>query len=367
MISSCILIVLPNLNGGGAERLHINLANYWVAKGYQVKFVLMSLTGDLFELVDNNVEIIDLKAQKIKDIPFKLSSVIKKTNPNFIIAAMWPLTCAAFVGWIFSGRQGKLFLSEHTALIAANPYETKTSLFTIRLTIRICYRFASGLIAVSKGIKNEMCQLAKIEPSKVQVIYNPVTKGIDINEVYKADNIKLWDGHDGLKILSVGSLKTQKNHETLLRAIKLIPSKYKAKLIIIGEGPLREHLLNIINQLEISNQVSMPGFIIDPYPWFASADIFVLSSRWEGFGNVIVEALECGTQVVSTNCFSGPSEILDNGRFGQLVPVQDPESMALAIEKTYNNKIDRNILTVRAKEFSIERISQQYLNYFLNT
>ncbi|MBT6045933.1 MAG: glycosyltransferase, partial [Candidatus Scalindua sp.] len=107
----------------------------------------------------------------------------------------------------------------------------------------------------------------------------------------------------------------------------------------------------------------LPGFVTDPYPWFRSADLFVLSSRWEGFGNVIVEALECGVPVVSTNCLSGPAEILENGRYGKLVPVQDVEALADAIVNSLAGPHDREPLIRRAQDFSVRKISDQYLAY----
>jgi glycosyltransferase involved in cell wall biosynthesis len=232
--------------------------------------------------------------------------------------------------------------------------------------MRLSYRFSNGLIAVSEGVKQDMCSLSGMKPSKIRVIYNPAAKGIEIDDSLRVDPAGLWKGHTGFKILSVGTLKTQKDHETLLRALALLPAALDVRLVILGEGPLREDLTRLAEEIGVTDRVSMPGFVLDPYPWFSSADLFVLSSRWEGFGNVIVEALECGTPVVSTDCVSGPSEILDNGRYGELVPVQDPVRLARAIEVSLIKKHDRLTLRHRAKEFSVENISKKYIDYFFH-
>ena len=121
--------------------------------------------------------------------------------------------------------------------------------------------------------------------------------------------------------------------------------------------------MSLIDQLGLHDRVVLPGFVTDPYPWFRSADLFVLSSRWEGFGNVIVEALECGVPVVSTNCLSGPAEILENGRYGKLVPVQDIEAIADAIVNSLAEPHDRELLMRRAQDFSVRKTSDQYIAY----
>ena len=149
----------------------------------------------------------------------------------------------------------------------------------------------------------------------------------------------------------------------LLITYRLI-SKKKCELIILGEGSKRAYLENLIDSFELNEHISLPGFQIDPYPWFFSADIFVLSSRWEGFGNVIVEALESGLSVVSTDCKSGPAEILDNGKYGELARIEDPEDLSRCIIKVINKKFDPNLLMARAQDFSVDRISKEYIKLF---
>jgi glycosyltransferase involved in cell wall biosynthesis len=159
-------------------------------------------------------------------------------------------------------------------------------------------------------------------------------------------------------------LAPEKDHESLIKAFALIPKNFNAKLVILGNGPARADLEALVIQLELEGRVLLPGFIVDPYPWFRSADLFVLSSLREGFGNVIVEALECGLPVVSTNCPSGPAEILEDGRFGKLVPVKDPPALAFAMLESLDSPHDRAMLMRRSQDFSVRKISDEYLAYF---
>lgn len=165
-------------------------------------------------------------------------------------------------------------------------------------------------------------------------------------------------------MLAVGSFKTQKNFPLLIRAFAQLPQSLKAKLIILGEGVLRPELEMLIQELGLQERVALPGFALDPSCWYRSADLFVLSSNWEGFGNVIVEALECGMPVVSTDCPSGPAEILANGRYGQLVPVGDATALAAAIQASLLEAHDHEALRRRAQDFAVPKIAEQYLAYF---
>ena len=150
----------------------------------------------------------------------------------------------------------------------------------------------------------------------------------------------------------------------MIIAFSKICKKVNAQLIILGEGSKREFLSNLVLKLDLEGKVSMPGFVKDPNLWFETADLFVLSSKWEGFGNVVVEALEFGVPIVSTDCDSGPREILENGKYGTLVPVGDTDALSSSIYDSLFAHHDKNVLIARSKDFSIDKISQQYLNLF---
>jgi glycosyltransferase involved in cell wall biosynthesis len=361
-----ILILLPDLNGGGAERLHIYLANFWCQQGINIDFALMRSKGDLIDMITDGIGLVDLGVSRISQVALPLARYLRKTRPDILLAAMWPLTSAAVIAWWLAGKPCRLYLSEHAHLSTALPAERNMHPFLFAGAIRVTYPFVDGIIAVSEGVKRDICHLGGFSESKVRVIYNPAAIGGSVQRLPRPMSNKLWGDGFRFHILSVGTLKSQKDHETLIRAMALLPESLGAKLIILGEGPLRGVLEKLARELQLENKVLLPGFMIDPTPWFRSADLFVLSSGYEGFGNVIVEALEHGVPVVSTDCLSGPAEILEHGKYGKLVPVRDQVSLAAAIVESYYDAHDRTKLMNRAKDFSIERISAQYLDYFWN-
>jgi glycosyltransferase involved in cell wall biosynthesis len=360
--SDCkITIILPNLSGGGAERLHVNLANNWVMKGFDVEFVLLKNEGELISLLAPKISVVNLDVSRIRSSIIPLVLHLRKSSSKIVLAAMWPLTSVVALAWVLAGWKGKLFLSEHANLtmsLASN------NLWFVRNAIRLSYTLAKGIIAVSRGVKSDLCKVGNLPDGLVRVIYNPVSTGAIASREDASVQNQMWGDGFTSHILSVGRLVPQKDHETLIRAFALLRNSVNAKLVILGEGPLRSKTEALIAQLNLQDCITMPGFVIDPGPWFRSADVFVLSSRFEGFGNVIVEALERGVPVVSTDCLSGPAEILDFGRFGILVPIEDPVELALAIEKSLTSSHNRSNLIRRAEDFSVLKISNEYLNYF---
>ena len=356
-----IIVVLPDLGGGGAERLHVHLANDWIARGLSVEFVVLRKQGELLSLLAPEVVVTSLGVNRIRDAIFPLAMQLRKSHPQVVLAAMWPLTSAVVFSWILSGRRGRLFLSDHENLSHSYIGQRRANPLYLRSLIKFTYPLATGIIAVSRGVMEDLCFLG-LTANKVRVIYNPAATGASPLREASGVQAQLWGAGFGWHILAVGRLSLQKDHETLIKAFARLPNDLNAKLVILGEGPLRENLSALVSQLGLQERVSLPGFITDPYPWFRSADLFVLSSRWEGFGNVIVEALECGVPVVSTNCPSGPEEILEDGRYGKLVPVQDHIALANAMVQSFNEVHDREALMLRAQDFSVRKISDQYLS-----
>ncbi|ELZ36066.1 glycosyl transferase family protein [Halorubrum saccharovorum DSM 1137] len=193
------------------------------------------------------------------------------------------------------------------------------------------------------------------------VIHNPAySKGISEKATERVSH-PWFQSDEPPVILGVGSLTPQKDFPTLVRAFNRLRSQQDARLVILGEGDRREELESLIQRYGIGDSVDLPGFVDNPFKYMKQADVFVLSSRWEGFGNVIVEAMACGTPIVSTNCPSGPAEILQNGKYGQLVRTGDPEALAAAVQATLAEPPAPDPLIERAKEFSVERVADKYL------
>lgn len=365
MSFSSIAVILPNLQGGGAERVALYLANHWAEQGMQVEFVLMEARGELLELVDPRIPIHSLKTSRIRGSILPLRRYFTERKPAVVWVGLWPLTSATILAWQLAGRPGTLFTTDHTNLSISCVQELSVSPLYLQALLRSTYPLATGLMAVSEGVKKDLCRLGAFADELVQVIYNPVVRGlVNTEPVDSAVRQHLWGPGFNHHVLAVGSFKSPKNFPLLLQAFAHLPQSLNAKLTILGEGPLRPELEALTRELGVEDRVALPGFALDPSCWYRSADLFVLSSSWEGFGNVIVEALECGVPVVSTDCPSGPAEILDNGRYGRLVPVGDDTALASAMQASLLESHDHEALRRRAQDFAVPRIADQYLAYF---
>ena len=224
----------------------------------------------------------------------------------------------------------------------------------VPILMNYLFPLADKVIAVSKGVRDDVPQLAGLPESRVMTIYNPIFQP-SLLEQASTDPGHPWLAEvDRIPVnLGVGKLRPQKDFETLIKAFALLTQRRPARLIILGEGEELDRLNACARELGVSYAVDLPGYVLNPYAYLSQASIFVLSSAWEGLGNVIVEALACGCPVVSTDCPSGPREILDGGRFGKLVPVRDAKAIADAIEETLDNPPLRDSLRKRAQDFNV--------------
>lgn len=229
--------------------------------------------------------------------------------------------------------------------------------------IRRALHRADGIVAASRGLADEWAEDAAVPRSRIAAIHNPVV-GEDLASLAAAPLHHPWFREDGPPlILGAGRLAPQKDFETLLRAFALVRRRRPARLAILGDGELLPSLRGLADRLGIRREALFPGFARNPFAWMARAGVFALSSKWEGFGNVLVEALACGCPVVSTDCPSGPAEILDGGTWGRLVPVGDPPAMAEAILATLDAPPDRESLRRRGARFSEDRAARAYARF----
>jgi len=248
-------------------------------------------------------------------------------------------------------------VSEHTILTHEYGYYGPLRRALMAMSIRLLFPKASARVVVSGAAADAISKLARLPRTDLDVIHNPIEipESTETNSEIEA----LWGGA-GPRILAVGSLKPAKNYPVLLKAFAQL-GDLKAKLMIVGEGPLREELEHLVEELGIRHRVIMPGFFADPWPFYASADLFVLSSDYEGFGNVLVEAMAAGLKIVSTDCPEGPAEILDHGRFGRLVPCGEAEALARAIDKSLAESPQPERQRARAAELNNETNVARYL------
>jgi glycosyltransferase involved in cell wall biosynthesis len=225
------------------------------------------------------------------------------------------------------------------------------------------YRWADQVIGISRGSADDLIELLYVPEKQIVVIHNPIDSG-RVSELASRPSNEAKRG--GAFILGAGRLEPEKDFPTLMRAFARVRRSRQVDLTILGEGKERGRLELLAKELGVQDAVSMPGFTNNPFAYMKASSTFVMSSKREGFGNVLVEAMACGTPVVATDCQSGPGEILEGGRWGRLVPVGDDEAMADAILKTLEEPTNREALQERAQAFSPERIVPQYLDVLMN-
>jgi glycosyltransferase involved in cell wall biosynthesis len=271
---------------------------------------------------------------------------------------MWPLTVIAIIAAKVAGYKGRIIVSDHVALSKSPQARNWIRRIGLSVTTGLAYRLADVRLAVSTGVADDLARLSRIPRRQFEVVYNPAALGDQA--LVPAQAPPPIPGCEKL-ILSVGNLKLQKDQATLIKSFALIPRKRGVHLLILGEGDQRRSMERLIDNLGLQGRVHLPGFVTDTRPYFEAADLFVLSSKWEGFGNVIVEALDCGVPVVSTDCPHGPGEILEGGKYGHLVAVGDVEALAQAIEEALLGQHDKESLKRRAADFGLSLIAAQYL------
>jgi glycosyltransferase involved in cell wall biosynthesis len=356
-----ISVVLPDLRGGGAERVSLDLAHEFARRGHAVEFALMRMAGEFLPEARAAFSVIDLKAPRTRNVPRALARYLRQRRPDAVIANMWSLTVAAVVGRSLSRLRPILLLVEHSTL--SRQYRSWGWLQnqTMRFSMWLLYRGADIVSAVSLGVAKDVEELAGLSPGRVKVLHNPIRSRPPPTEVAILQAEALWNCPRGERVLTVGSLKDQKNQSLLLRAFSYL-ARPQARLMLLGQGDNEAALRTLAEQLGIADRVIFAGFHSDPTAFYHTADLFALSSDYEGFGNVIVEALSRGLPVVSTDCPSGPAEILENGRYGRLVPVGDAAGLAQAMDAALSETADTEALKRRAADFAPEIAAQRYLD-----
>jgi glycosyltransferase involved in cell wall biosynthesis len=328
-------------------------------RGYLVDFVFANEPNNLDGALPENVRSFNLGAPRLRYFPLFFAKYLRAESPAAVLAAMWPLTALSILGNLLAGARSRLVVSDHNTLSAQ--YAPHGRLHRIMLTNSLkSYRIALARIAVSDGVADDVSALSGISRNQFDVIHNPLA--FDITGKANSEvGESAWLGWTGPRILTVGRLKSQKNHKMLIHAFKVLLRDTDARLMILGTGQLEAATKSVIASEGLLKKVFMPGHVDNPIPYYQSADLFVLSSDYEGFGNVLVEAMACGLPVVTTDCPFGPREILDDGLYGRLVPVGDDQALANAMLEALRQDHDRELLRARAKDFAVERIAERYL------
>jgi glycosyltransferase involved in cell wall biosynthesis len=355
-----ISVLLPSLSGGGAERVSIELAREFARLGYTVEFVLMQATGEFLPEVQRDFAVTVLDTPRARTVLPALVRYLRQRRPDALISAMWPLTVIAPLAARMAGFRGKVLASEHGILSQQYASMGKLHRFVLRTSTFVGYRLASERVGVSLGTCADMAALSYMAGARFVTIHNPIRRAVQPARDALREAHALW-ATNGPRILTVGNLKSVKNHTLLLQAFSGT-GRADARLMLLGKGEKEAALRALTSDLGLVDRVIFAGFHPAPSAFYATADLFVLSSDHEGFGNVIVEALSYGLPVVSTDCSSGPAEILQGGRFGRLVPTGDAPALASAMEEALETPVDRDALIRRAADFAPEIAARKYLD-----
>jgi glycosyltransferase involved in cell wall biosynthesis len=349
-MNKTIFILLPSLKYGGAERVAINLATELQNQGCLIKFLLMNKMGDYLREVEENFEVVNLNCNRTYKLPYLLSKYINNNNVDVIISNFWKLNLCACAVKILS-KKIKLILWEHSP-----PSITpESSGWKYKLSASLLYRCADSVVAVSDGVRDDIIKFTYGLKDKVIRIYNPIKPPPNIQTNKKIDKSQQL-------IISVGRLTTEKNIKLLIESYALTVNKIKTKLLIVGEGEKKDELMELTKLLNLEQYVEFFGYSDNVYELMDSSDLLVMSSNFEGFGNVIVEALFCGLSIVSTDCDTGPREILNNNEFGSLVSLNDPLAMSEAMIKELSNPRSKEKQMARAELFLPSKIAKQFLS-----
>ncbi len=361
-----IMFFLPTLGGGGAERTVIQLANNLVQQGHHVDVVVCDLNGDKAKLlpeVNAQIQLIDLNCGRVFRAIQPLKQLLKAVQYDAVIATQSHSNIVCVIAKRLAKSQSKLILRE-VSTPSKNMKLTGLKKFVFNRLVNWTYCSADQVVCVSNGVLEDFKQYYHYAEDNLSTIYNPVIDSSYLQKL-KAPVQHRFFSQDHQVVLAVGRLTEAKNFGLLIRAFHQLHQIYPAtRLIILGEGELRAEFETLIAELNLTDVVDLPGFDPNPYAYFKYVSLFVLSSNWEGLPGVLIQALASKVKVVSTNCPSGPMEILDNAKFGLLVECNDQTGLTQAMQKAifaeYVHYSDADF-DAHIQQFHKQTVLKQYL------
>ena len=364
-----IAILTPYLHHasgyGGITPWMVNLANGFVARGMAVDVLVNARPETPLRCagLDDLVRILNHGYHK-PGAMWALLSYLRRQRPQVLLGAGHRYNWMAAWAGRLSRTPVRVFLSVHENVSVGSAGMSARKQRRRFAAMRGLYPRCDGVIAVSEGVARDLVETIGLPEGVVETIYNPVVDETLLARSREAvDHPWLQAGEPPL-ILGVGRLEQQKDFPTLLRAFAALQARRPSRLVILGEGRERAALETLVAELGIAGRVALPGHVDNPFAWMRRADLFVLSSAWEGFGNVLAEALAVGTPVVSTDCPSGPREILADGRYGPLTPVGDVAALCEAMAASLAQPLDGQVLRQRGQDYSVAASVDNYLRCF---
>ena len=335
-----LAIFAPSMAQGGAERGALKLAEGLTQRGFEVDLVLAAAEGPRLPEVSPDVRIVDLRARRVLTSLPGLMTYLRRERPLALISYLDHANVIALTACRLVRYGGRVLVVEQNTLSEAAKHGKSRRDRLMPRIVRAVYPRADYVVGVSEGVVDDLARFTSLPAEKLKVVFNPIVTP-DLKERAKEPVEHPWFS-DGSKVfIAVGRLRPQKDFRTLLQAFSRVRATRPARLLILGEGPERSELEDLVRELDIADDVSLPGSVENPYAYLSRAVAFVLSSRWEGLPTVLIEALACGLPVIATDCPSGPKEILAGGRYGKLVRVNAVEDLAAAMEAALDGRLPR--------------------------
>ena len=365
-----IAVLISFSGAGGVERMVFNLVKQFGDKGVAVDLLLIRASGPHLQDLPPQVNLVPLKAKHTLTAIPELIRYFRKARPKQMLVAKDRAARAALIARGLAGANTRIVVRLGTNLSRALEQKTALSRWWRLAPMKQIYSCADAVVAVSEGVRQDTLAITALPESRVHVIRNPVvTDELDrqshlaVEHAWLADDI----GSSNVPVvMAAGRLSYQKGFDVLIRAFAELVKQHPARLLILGDGASRGELEMLAQELGVGELVDFPGFQSDIYSWLAKADLFVLSSRWEGSPNVLTEALALGVPSVSTRCPSGPDEILQEGKYGALVEVDDWQAMSKAMLDTLDNPKPREFLQEAVFEYKDTISAERYLNLLLD-
>lgn len=404
---AAVAFLLKDLKGGGVQTMTVAIANAFAERGHRVELLVCKPDGPARERVADSINIVAIPASPrplarltalradpaglttlwrpilatretsgtLRHLP-GLVAYLREQQPQALYTGTPYMNVEAALACQLAGRLAatstqatgtRLIISEHNDLSRGHPLGSGWRKRHLPPLLARYYRRADAIVAVSKGVADDLMQRTGLPAERLQVIYNAVVTPELAKRALEPLEFPWFAAGEPPVILGVGRLGRAKDFPTLVRALAAVRKTRPARLLILGEATnarrsakRKAELDELAGELGIESHIRLQGFVDNPFPYMRQAAVFALSSLYEGFGNVLVEAMACGTPVVSTDCPSGPAEILEQGRYGPLVPVGDHQAMAAAILDILAKPPDPELLSTRAAEFSVARAVDQY-------
>jgi glycosyltransferase involved in cell wall biosynthesis len=358
-----IAFFLPTLAGGGAERVALNLLKGMLERDVLLDLILADADGPYLDQVPAQVRLIDLGTGRVTRAIPALAKYLKETKPAALLSHMNHTNIAAILARELARSKTNLVVVEHDTLSAAKSKLRRSQL--LPTAMKWLYPRANAIVGVSQGVSEDLDRSLGFRPGTVKTVYNPVISPELIAKAKTPLDHPWFQPGQPPVFLAVGRFTPQKDFSNLIQAFGKLRQQKDARLMILGEGDLRGALEAEIESLGIGADVSLPGFVQNPYAYMYNSSAFVLSSRWEGLPTVLIEAMACGCAVVATKCPSGPEEILAGGKYGMLVPIENAHALADAMIKTLDSPIDKSTSIDRGMYFSTDRAVSDYLDLLL--